>query len=58
LISGFAEAEVDELAETKGESLPVYAFLLIAGVEAFDKVAVKKYAKQSAEEALAQFGEF
>jgi hypothetical protein len=32
--------------------------LLIAGIEAFDKEAVKKYAKQSAEEALAQFGEF
>ncbi|WVO15192.1 hypothetical protein L204_102839 [Cryptococcus depauperatus] len=45
IIAGFAAAEVDKLFETKG-------------LDEFDREKAKRHAKQQAEEALAQSGQY
>ena len=60
LIAGFAGAEVDKLFETKGMSNPsnIYGRSLIAGLDAYDREEAKRHARQQAEQALNQSGQF
>ena len=61
MIAGFAAAEVDKLFETKGTSLPhvvPYDIILMLGLNAYDREEAKRHARQQAEQALDQSGQY
>lgn len=66
LLAGFAAAEVDRLFETKGEcqhececsASESSALTIHTGLDAYDREEAKRHAKQQAEQALAQSGQY